>query len=117
MTSITAQGNGQLMLLASVPWWGWLLLIWSVLNLLTYVAFARDKKLAQQSGVSRIPEAQLLRLAAIGGVIGAKLAQNTFRHKTRKQPFASILNIVFGVHLATYVAILAYTAAVFLGLL
>ena len=41
-----------------------------------------------------MPEKTLLLLALLGGWPLAKLAQRRFRHKTRKQPFATLLNLV-----------------------
>lgn len=61
-------------------------------NLLTYAAFALDKRRAVQGGW-RIPERTLLLLAALGGWPAAKLAQHRLRHKTRKQPFRLMLNL------------------------
>jgi uncharacterized membrane protein YsdA (DUF1294 family) len=39
----------------------------------------------------RISEASLLFVALIGGSVGAIIAQQTLRHKTRKEPFRSVL--------------------------
>ena len=63
-----------------------------IANLLTCLAFAIDKRRAIL-GEWRIPEARLLLLAMLGGGLGAKLAQWRFRHKTRKQPFRTRLNL------------------------
>lgn len=63
------------------------------ISLLTYAAFAVDKGRAVR-GDWRISEVNLLVLAVFGGWPGAKLAQKTFRHKTRKQPFARVLNTI-----------------------
>lgn len=63
------------------------------MNLVTYFAFIADKRRAI-NGARRISEATLLTLALIGGSIGAKAAQRQFRHKTRKQPFATLLNLI-----------------------
>ncbi len=63
------------------------------INALAFAAFGEDKRRAEQ-GAWRISEAQLLILALIGGWPGAKLGQKRFRHKTRKQPFATLLNSV-----------------------
>lgn len=63
------------------------------INALAFAAFGEDKRRAE-AGVWRISEAHLLMLALIGGWPGAKLGQKRFRHKTRKQPFATLLNSV-----------------------
>jgi len=69
----------------------------AAMNLITYGAFFFDKR-RSMSGGWRIPEKTLLRLAFLGGSLGAKLAQAQFRHKTRKQPFARILNFIVAIH-------------------
>ena len=62
-------------------------------NILAFLAFRIDKRRAQQ-GQWRFSEGYLLCLALFGGWIGAKIAQRRFRHKTRKEPFRSLLNAV-----------------------
>lgn len=62
-------------------------------NLWTVLAFWQDKARAR-AGEWRIPEAQLLGLALIGGTPGAFLARRLFRHKTRKQPFGTLLWVI-----------------------
>lgn len=63
----------------------------AAINSVAYATFAYDKKTAIERGW-RVSESTLLGLALFGGAIGAKLAQRNFRHKTRKQPFATLLN-------------------------
>ncbi|HST36890.1 MAG TPA: DUF1294 domain-containing protein [Allosphingosinicella sp.] len=65
----------------------------SLLNLWTIMSFWRDKQKAV-AGERRIPEADLLGLALIGGSPGALLARHLFRHKTRKQPFSLALYLI-----------------------
>jgi uncharacterized membrane protein YsdA (DUF1294 family) len=55
--------------------------------------FHQDKQRAI-AGERRISEADLLGLALIGGTPGAFLARHLFRHKTRKQPFSSLLVLI-----------------------
>lgn len=64
-----------------------------LVNILTFSVFAHDKKQARL-GEWRVPEKTLLSLAFFGGWFGAKLAQRKFRHKTRKQPFRGLLNVI-----------------------
>ncbi len=60
----------------------WLALV----NALTLLIYGGDK-LAAVKGWRRVPEATLLILGLTGGWPGAILAQQSFRHKTQKQPF------------------------------
>lgn len=68
-------------------------LCWIVLvNAWTVLRFGQDKARAI-AGERRIPEADLLGLALIGGSPGAFAARQFFRHKTRKEPFST--NLMF----------------------
>ena len=60
------------------------------INGLGYAAMVLDKTRAENKS-RRIPEATLLNLALLGGSIGTVVAQQTIRHKTRKEPFRSKL--------------------------
>lgn len=64
-----------------------------ILNLITFILFKLDKR-KSETGRWRIPEQTLLAFAILGGSIGAKWAQHRYRHKTRKQPFAFLLNVI-----------------------
>ena len=64
----------------------------AALSLLSFALMYFDKRAAQNDG-RRVPERTLLLWAFVGGGIGAKLAQNRFRHKTQKQPFRTWLNV------------------------
>lgn len=86
MTLSTAPVPTPILVLVAAAIW------FAITSLAAWVRFRQDKRLAM-SGLQRIPEANLLRLAMIGGWPGAKLAQRRFRHKTRKEPFRSQLNL------------------------
>lgn len=88
-------------ILPDIPVW----LAVALLNVGAFFAFWIDKRQAEQEG-SRIAERRLLLLAAIGGSLGAKIAQITLRHKTRKQPFGHILNGILIVHLVLLLLVL-----------
>ena len=64
-----------------------------IVNLLTMWRFADDKARAV-AGTRRVPESDLLFLAAIGGTLGAFVARHAYRHKTRKQPFSTWLWLI-----------------------
>lgn len=64
----------------------WILAFYAGASLITFLVYAIDKS-ASRKRVRRTPETTLHVLALLGGWPGALLAQETFRHKTRKQPF------------------------------
>ncbi len=64
-----------------------------LINLLAYGLFRHDKRQAEKRGW-RVPENTLLAVAILGGSIGAKWGQYALRHKTRKQPFSLVLNLI-----------------------
>jgi uncharacterized membrane protein YsdA (DUF1294 family) len=70
----------------------------ALINATAFGAFAFDKA-AAQSNRRRTPETTLLALAFIGGSLGALVAQQILRHKTRKQPFRAILIAIAGFHI------------------
>ncbi|ARQ09985.1 hypothetical protein NXC12_CH01952 [Rhizobium etli] len=63
------------------------------LNLIVFSVYFLDKQAARQGGW-RISERTLLTLALIGGSLGAVAAQQILRHKTRKEPFRSVLTAI-----------------------
>ena len=75
------------------------------LNVAAYWLFALDKRRAE-AGWRRISERTLLGIALVGGSIGAKLAQCRLRHKTRKEPFRSLLNLICVVQALAFFALL-----------
>ncbi|MWD28201.1 DUF1294 domain-containing protein [Aquicoccus sp. SCR17] len=79
------------------------LILWLLaINLAAALAFRSDKRRARERRW-RIPERHLLFLALLGGWPGTKWAQHRYRHKTRKQPFGLVLNLVP----VTWIALLA----------
>jgi uncharacterized membrane protein YsdA (DUF1294 family) len=80
----------------------------AAINAAAFAAFAFDKGAAGRGGW-RVPEGRLLMLAALGGSPGALIAQQTLRHKTRKEPFRTWLWVIVAVQ-AALLAWLAYRA-------
>jgi uncharacterized membrane protein YsdA (DUF1294 family) len=74
-------------------------------NLLAYGAMAFDKARARNN-LQRIPESTLLNLAMVGGSIGTVIAQQTIRHKTRKEPFRSTLIGIIVLQLLALIALI-----------
>jgi uncharacterized membrane protein YsdA (DUF1294 family)/cold shock CspA family protein len=63
-----------------------IVMIYGVMSLLTFIAYALDKS-AAQSGQWRTKEDTLHFLAILGGWPGAYLAQKYLRHKSKKKSF------------------------------
>lgn len=68
----------------------------ALVNLVTLLSFRHDKLQAMRGG-QRVREADLLFLALAGGSPAALLARRLYRHKTRKQPFSTLLLLIAGV--------------------
>ena len=57
-----------------------------IINVVTFFIYGLDKSKAR-AGQWRIPEAQLIFLAVIGGSVGVLVGMKVFHHKTRKSKF------------------------------
>ena len=66
----------------------WVLGVYLVTSILSFIVYAADKKAATTGGW-RISESSLLALGIVGGWPGAIVGQQLFRHKTRKVGFRS----------------------------
>lgn len=66
----------------------WVLGVYLLTSILSFVVYAVDKKAATR-GAWRISESSLLALGIIGGWPGGIIGQQAFRHKTRKPRFRS----------------------------
>lgn len=70
-----------------LPWS--VVMVYTFMSAVTFFTYAADKD-AAQNGRWRTAEGTLILLGFLGGWPGAYLAQELFRHKTRKQPFRTI---------------------------
>jgi uncharacterized membrane protein YsdA (DUF1294 family) len=68
-----------------------LMLVLLGINVIAFLAFGWDKRQSTLPRASRIAERTLLTLALFGGALGALIGQQVFRHKTKKQPFRTLL--------------------------
>jgi uncharacterized membrane protein YsdA (DUF1294 family)/cold shock CspA family protein len=75
----------------------WAILVYVVASLLTYYFYWDDKRRAKRNEW-RIPEANLHLWALVGGWPGAFIAQQQFRHKTKKVSFLIVFWLVVAAH-------------------
>jgi len=98
---------GVLILLVVMNKLSWLVLAWyAVLGVITYGMYAKDKA-AAQSGDWRTPESTLHLLSALGGWVGAMVAQTYLRHKSQKPEFRIMYYLTVIINLAGLLFILA----------
>lgn len=79
----------------------WLAGIYTVMSVVTGLAYWLDKRLAQGGG-RRISERTLHLLALGCGWPGALLAQRLVRHKNRKGSFQVVFWLIVGLHVAAW---------------
>lgn len=93
---------------AGVPWIG---LGYLLFSLLSFCLYWSDKRKAQ-SGHWRVTEARLHLFELLGGWPGALIAQQVFRHKTRKLGFQFICWSIVAAHQAFWLERLLLNASV-----
>ncbi len=69
-----------------MQFWHWVIIWYILINIGGFIAYAADKSFAR-CGKSRIPERDLILLAALGGGLGSLLGMILCHHKTRKKKF------------------------------
>ena len=79
----------------------WPLYAYLLGSLLAFVLYLFDKRSALRSGW-RTPEARLHLVELLGGWPGALIAQQMFRHKTRKLSFEMVFWLIIVVHQAAW---------------
>ena len=98
---------GVLILLAVMNKLSWLVVGWYIaLGIITYAMYAKDKA-AAQSGDWRTPESTLHLLSALGGWVGAMVAQTYLRHKSQKAEFRLAYHLTVIINMAGLLFILA----------
>ena len=98
---------GVLILLAVMNKLSWLVVGWyAVLGMITYTMYAKDKAAAQNNDW-RTPEMTLHVLSALGGWVGAMVAQTYLRHKSQKPEFRIAYYLTVIINMAGLLFILA----------
>lgn len=98
---------GVLILLAVMNKLSWLVVAWyAVLGIITYGMYAKDKAAAQNNDW-RTPESTLHLLSALGGWVGAMVAQTYLRHKSQKPEFRIAYYLTVIINMAGLLFILA----------
>jgi uncharacterized membrane protein YsdA (DUF1294 family)/cold shock CspA family protein len=92
----------------------WIIPAYLALSLVTYIAYAMDKS-AARSGNWRTSEGTLHIFSLIGGWPGALVAQQTLRHKSRKQPFRFIFWLTVMANCGAFAWLLTPEGAAFLN--
>ena len=87
--------NGKLPLL--------IIILYIIIGIITYIAYSIDKSKAIDQEY-RISEKSLLLLSLVGGWLGAIVAQQRFRHKTKKTSFQVIFWITVFVNILLLVS-------------
>ncbi|WP_173486447.1 MULTISPECIES: DUF1294 domain-containing protein [unclassified Aliiroseovarius] len=81
----------------------------------SYFLMFLDKRRAER-GDWRISETTLQMWFLFGGALGGKIAQKRLRHKTRKQPFARMLNVRLGINLLIFAILITEYGRLFVML-
>ena len=84
MLALFAAALALAVVAGALPWW--VPVGYGALGLVAFIAYGLDKDAAKR-GAPRISESTLLMLGFAGGWPGALVAQQLFRHKTRKRTF------------------------------
>jgi uncharacterized membrane protein YsdA (DUF1294 family)/cold shock CspA family protein len=80
----------------------WVVVLYGGMSLVTFIAYALDKRAAATDGW-RVAEGSLLALGLVGGWPGAIVAQQMFRHKTVKVSFQVVFWVTVVVNVVAFV--------------
>ena len=85
-------------------------IVYGVASLACFIGYALDKRAAEQKHW-RVSETILLLVGVVGGWPGAIVAQELFRHKTKKIAFRTLFWMSVAINMAAFVQIAAFTGA------
>ncbi len=92
----------------------WVPVLYGAASIVAFAAYGIDKAAARRQA-NRISEQTLLILGLVGGWPGALVAQQVFRHKTRKRSFRRAFWGTVGVNVLVLAAYVYLTAPAFGG--
>ena len=98
---VFAVGFAVAYLVFGLAWW--VPVLYGVASVVAFAAYGIDKSAARR-GAARISEQTLLLLGLVGGWPGALVAQQLFRHKTRKRSFRRVFWGTVGVNVLVLAA-------------
>lgn len=88
---------------------GWFL-VYGIASTACFIGYALDKR-AAENNQWRVSETILLMIGLAGGWPGAIIAQELFRHKTKKLSFRTLFWMSVAINIAGFVQIAAFTGA------
>ncbi|ABI76903.1 cold shock DNA-binding membrane protein [Hyphomonas neptunium ATCC 15444] len=88
---------------------GWFI-VYGVASIACFIGYGLDKRAATHKQW-RVSETILLMVGLVGGWPGAILAQEFFRHKTKKPAFRTLFWMSVAINMAAFVQIAAFTGA------
>lgn len=84
--------------------------VYAIASAITFIGYGLDKRAAEHKEW-RVSETILLMLGLVGGWPGAILAQEYYRHKTKKMSFRTLFWMSVAINIAAFVQIAVFTAA------
>jgi uncharacterized membrane protein YsdA (DUF1294 family) len=83
------------------PAWSWIIGV----SIASFITYGYDKSIAGR-GVTRVPEAVLHLLTAVGGTIGSFAGMQLFRHKTQKRSFQLVFWAIVAIQIVVIILLL-----------
>lgn len=96
------------------------LALYLVMSIVTYLAYARDKKISRQNvtrlkQTQRVPERTLHLMELFFGWPGALLAQRTLHHKNAKRPYQLVFWAIVALHVVLWIVFAIWGVPLFSG--
>jgi uncharacterized membrane protein YsdA (DUF1294 family) len=106
--SNTTLANGARSFIELPMLWRWVPLYFMLINFITYLVFAIDKR-RTKIGLYQMSEAHLLSLVVFGGGIGAIVAQQRLDHMRENQSFGNKIAILIGLQIGAIIGVIGFS--------